>query len=336
MNKKAIVLLSGGLDSTLSIKVLLEQGIEIIALHFLTPFYCSHCSSGLCSSPFCYPRNIAQKFGIKLKVIRLGREYLKMVKNPKYGYGRNINPCIDCKILMLKKAKVLMEKISTSFIATGEVLGQRPMSQYKNAMKLIEDEAGLSGMILRPLSAKLLPPTIPEKLGIVNRERLLGLSGRSRKAQMQLASNYGITDYLTPAGGCLLTDPGFSKRLKDLFKYTNSPGLNDIELLKIGRHFRLKDTTKCIVGRNKEENERLQNLVRKGDGLLEVPDYSSPLVLIRGKIDNEIISKSCQICIRYADAPKHKKIKVVYKIDKQIGSIRETSIEDKELEALRI
>src|SRR3990172_5077850 len=212
---KALALLSGGLDSTLAAKVILEQGIELEALNFLTVFCTCTNRGATCLAS----QKAVETLGIPLKVFNISEEYLEIVKHPKHGYGSNMNPCIDCRIFIMKKTKAYMEKSGASFIVTGEVLGERPMSQRRDAMRLIEKEAGLEGVILRPLSAKLLPVTVPEKEGWVNRETLLAFQGRSRKPQMKLADHYGIHDYPSPAGGCLLTDPGFARRMKDLMFY---------------------------------------------------------------------------------------------------------------------
>jgi tRNA U34 2-thiouridine synthase MnmA/TrmU len=206
---KAIALLSGGLDSTLAAKIVLDLGIELEALNFLTVF-CTCTNKGeTCLAS----QKAVSALGIPLKVLNVSEAYLPVVKNPKHGYGSNMNPCIDCRIFMLKKAKAYMEEIGASFIVTGEVLGERPMSQRRDSMRLIEKEAGLDGLILRPLSAKLLPASIPEKEDWVDREKLLKIQGRSRKPQIHLADHYGIRDYPCPAGGCLLTDPVFPLRL---------------------------------------------------------------------------------------------------------------------------
>lgn len=200
---RAIALLSGGLDSTLATKVIVDQGIEVEAVNFLTVFCTCTTHGETCLAS----QKAVESLGIPLSVFNVSTEFLEIVKNPKHGYGSNMNPCIDCRIFMLKKAKALMEKSGASFLITGEVLGQRPMSQRRDAMRLTEKEAGLDGLILRPLSAKFLPVTIPEKEGWVNRESLLNFQGRSRKPQMELAAYFGIRDYPCPAGGCLLTDP---------------------------------------------------------------------------------------------------------------------------------
>jgi tRNA-specific 2-thiouridylase len=226
---KAIALLSGGLDSTLAAKVMMEQGIELEGLNFLTVF-CTCTNRGeTCLAS----QKAVENLGIPLKIFNVSEEYLSVMKHPKHGYGRNMNPCIDCRIFMLKKTKAYMEESGAAFIITGEVLGQRPMSQRKDAMRLIEREAGLEGFILRPLSAKVLPITVPERERWVDREKLLKIEGRSRKPQIELAEHYSIRDYPCSAGGCLLTDPGFSKRMKDLMLHNPEFSLNDVHLLKI-------------------------------------------------------------------------------------------------------
>lgn len=293
---KAIALLSGGLDSTLAVKVVLEEGIEIVALNFFSPFCLCNRKTG-CKS---IAKKITDEFGIELKVIYLGEEYIEIVKNPGHGYGKNLNPCIDCRILMLRHAKEFMQEIGASFIVTGEVLGQRPMSQYRAALKTIEKESGLEGLILRPLSAKLLPQSIPEKEGWVDRERLLEISGRSRRPQMALAKDYKISDYACPAGGCLLTDRGFANRMRDLMTHSEIT-LDDIQLLKVGRHFRLSSSCKLIVGRNKEENERLLGLARQGDLCFSPVEAKGPVGIGRGSFDNGNIEKSVSIIARYCD-----------------------------------
>jgi len=306
---KAIALLSGGLDSTLAAKIVIEQGIELEALNFLTVF-CTCTNRGeTCLAS----QKAVNALGIPLKVFNVSDEYLSVVKHPKHGYGSNMNPCIDCRIFMLKKAKAYMEETGTSFIVTGEVLGQRPMSQRRDAMRLIEKEAGLEGYILRPLSAKFLPVTIPEKEGWINRENLLGIQGRSRKPQMKLADHFGIRDYPCPAGGCLLTDPQFANRMKDLMLYTPDFSLNDVHLLKIGRHFRFSPHLKLVVGRNEEDNQKIQTFAQEGDILLKVLHHPGPLSLLRGEPNGTEIEKAASITVRYSKAKDLKSVEVLYK-----------------------
>jgi len=331
---KAIALLSGGLDSTLAAKIVMEQGIELEALNFLTVF-CTCTNRGeTCLAS----QKAVNALGIPLKVFNVSDEYLNVVKHPKHGYGSNMNPCIDCRIFMLKKAKVYMEEAGASFIVTGEVLGQRPMSQRRDAMRLIEKEAGLEGYILRPLSAKFLPVTTPEKEGWINRENLLEIQGRSRKPQMKLADHYGIRDYPCPAGGCLLTDPQFANRMKDLMLYGPNFSLNDIHLLKIGRHFRLSPNLKLVVGRNEEDNKKIQTFVQEGDILLKALQHPGPLSLLRGEPNGIEIEKAASITVRYGKAKDLKRVEVLYKKGNEDSyrSISVTSIPDERIRELMI
>jgi tRNA U34 2-thiouridine synthase MnmA/TrmU len=309
---RALVLLSGGLDSILAVKLLQKQQIEVTGLTFVSYFFDADLA-----------KKAAKNLGIKLKIIDFSDEHLAMVKKPKYGYGQAMNPCIDCHILMLKKAKevaglqglslrdspqrTVPEGQSFDLVATGEVLGERPMSQNKQALELIEKESSLKGYLLRPLSAKLLEPTIPEKKGLVDRNKLLNISGRSRKRQMALAKKWGIKEYPTPAGGCLLTDLQFGQRLKELFQQWPDCQGNDVRLLKLGRHFWVKDN-KIIVGRNHQENLAIKELTQKGDMLIEPKDFPGPTILIRGrpKILPESLIKAKELMIRYS--PKLKSI----------------------------
>lgn len=246
---KALVMLSGGLDSSLAVRILQEQGLEVEAVHFTGVFHAGEFDEYDSSAG-----RFAKRFGVKLTILNIEEDFIDILKNPRYGYGSNINPCIDCRIYTLKKAKKYMDETDASFIATGEVLGQRPMSQRKNMLELVEKRSGLEGLLLRPLSAKLLEPTIPEEKGWIDREKLFDISGRSRKPQMALAKRYGIEDYPNPAGGCLLTDPQFSERLRDLLRHNNLT-MGEMEFLKVGRHFRLSDDTKAVVGRSREDNK---------------------------------------------------------------------------------
>jgi tRNA U34 2-thiouridine synthase MnmA/TrmU len=306
---KAISLLSGGLDSTLAARVIMEQGLDLEALNFMTVFCTCTNRGATCLAS----QKAVETLGIPLKVFNVSEEYLSVVKHPKHGYGRNMNPCIDCRIFMLKKTKAYMEGSGASFIVTGEVLGQRPMSQRREAMRLIEKEAGLEGYILRPLSAKVLPATVPEKEGWVDREKLLKIQGRSRKPQIELAERYGIHDYPCPAGGCLLTDPGFAKRMKDLMLHDPNFSLNDVHLLKMGRHFRFSPGAKLIVGRQEEENQKIQTFAQGEDILLKVFSFPGPLSLLRGKLDEGDLEKAAAITAHYSKAKDLRDIEVTYK-----------------------
>ena len=305
---KAIALLSGGLDSTLAAKIVMEAGIELEALNFLTVFCnCTHRGETCLAS-----QKAVEGLGIPLKVLNVSEEYLTVVKHPKHGYGRNMNPCIDCRIFMLKKAKDYMESSGASFIVTGEVLGQRPMSQRREAMRLIEKESDLEGFILRPLSAKFLPPSIPEQKGWINREKLLNISGRSRKPQIKLAEHYGIRDYPCPAGGCLLTDPGFARRIRDVMAHDPEFSLSDVHLLKIGRHFRLSPKLKLVVGRDEEDNKKLEAFAHEEDVLFKAAHHPGPLSLLRGEAPPEEIERAAAITARYGKAKDLEHVEVRY------------------------
>ena len=294
---KALLLFSGGLDSILALKILEEQSIEVIPLYFESVFF----------GEFAGIQNLESLHIRSLRKINFNKEQLKIIKNPRYGYGKNLNPCIDCHLLMLKGAKKIMEKEGCDFVATGEVLGERPMSQNKNALELVEKKSSLQGLLLRPLSAKLLPPTEMEKSGLVERSKLFDISGRGRTRQLALAKKYKITDFPSPAGGCLLTDPAFSKRLKKLLEKKSNPALSDLELLKLGRHFWQKDIL-IAVGRNKEENKKIRKLAMKNDILTELKDFTGPLTLIRGeKIPAEAIKKAQELTGYYSTRARGRK-----------------------------
>ena len=301
MNKKAIGLLSGGLDSTLAVKIMLDMGIEVIALNFLSPFCTCTSKKAGCKSE---ALKASKQFGIKSKTIFLGEKYLEMVKNPKYGYGSNLNPCIDCRIMMFKGARQVMMDENASFIFTGEVLDQRPMSQRRDTMNIIERDSGLKGLIVRPLSAQFLKPTIPEIKGIIDRKCLLKIRGRSRKVQIALAEEKGVYDYPCASGGCLLTDFHFANRLKDLYRFQNPVSLNDTRLLKVGRHLRINDRCKIIVGRNKEDNEKLEKLIQPGDYIFRSTQYKGSLVVAKGEIENGAMEIISAITAHYSKAPK--------------------------------
>lgn len=301
---KALVLFSGGLDSSLAIRILQEQGIGVEAVHFKGAIHAGRFDEYDTSA-----MRFAGKFGIKLRMLQIGDDFVDILKNPRYGYGSNMNPCIDCRIYTLKKAKEHMTKIGASFIATGEVLGQRPMSQRKNMLRLVEKNSGLEGLLLRPLSARLLEPTTPEEKGWVDRERLYDISGRSRKPQMALAEKYGVKEYPSPAGGCLLTDPQFSARVKDLVNFGNLTA-DEIEFLKVGRHFRLSNATKAVVGRNQDENKRIFELIRGDDIVIRLKDMPGPVTILRGRPTEKEIELAGAITARYSKARQHNLAKI--------------------------
>lgn len=297
----ALVLLSGGLDSILAVKLLQKQGIKVTGLCLVSYFFNAQLA-----------KKAAKNLGIKLKIVDFSDQHLAMVKKPKHGYGKIMNPCLDCHILMLEKAKKIMAKEKFNLVATGEVLGERPFSQNKQALKIVERESGLEGYLLRPLSARLLEPTIPEKRGWVNRRKLLAIKGRCRRPQITLAKKWGLPEYPQPAGGCLLTDPQFGQRLKELLeKWPDCHG-NDIQLLKIGRHFWAGPASfgkrpganedKLVVGRNEQENKDLEKLKRPGDIVIKPRHFPGPTILIRGrpKIRAESLVKAKELMIKYS------------------------------------
>jgi tRNA U34 2-thiouridine synthase MnmA/TrmU len=284
LKKKAVALLSGGLDSTLAVKLMIDQGIDVTAIHFTSVFCnCSPKTAG-CKM---HARKVAEEFSVPIYVIHKGMDYIKMVENPPHGHGSAINACIDCRIYMLRKVKEMMPEMGASFVITGEVLGQRPMSQQRHTIRLIEKESGLQDLILRPLSAQHFAPTLPEREGIVDRDKLLNISGRGRKEQFALAKNLGVKDYPCPAGGCLLTDKVIAARLRDLFDHTSDYNHTDLVLLTLGRHYRLHPDLKIILGRNQEENERLISLAKDGQSIFEPDDFRGPTILALGRLDAE-------------------------------------------------
>ncbi len=303
MNRKAIALLSGGLDSALAARLILDQGVPVLGLRFVTPFDISPPLQGGCG-PFI--DSLAGRWGplgFSARTVRLGRDYVDMVRNPPRGRGLNMNPCVDCKIMMLGRARELMGPEGAGFVVTGEVLNQRSMSQTRDRLRQIERAAGLEGLLLRPLSARLLEPTGPELEGVVDRSLLLDISGRGRTRQYALAARYDLVDVPQPAGGCLLTDPGFSGRLRDLWGHDPEAGEGDIELLRVGRHFRPGPGCKIVVGRDEEDNRAIESLRRPGDALVFLRDFQGPMVLVRGSFGPEEIRLAASLAVRYGDAP---------------------------------
>lgn len=302
---KAIGLLSGGLDSSLAARVILEQGIDVEALKFTSPF--CNCDQG---GP-CFSASIAEELGISLTTIPKGQEFLDIIVHPRHGYGSGMNPCIDCRIFMPKKAGEYAEKTGAAFVFTGEVLGQRPMSQHRDALRIVEKESGLSGKLLRPLSAGVLPETEAEKAGIVDRKKLLSITGRSRKPQMELADFYGIKGYACPAGGCLLTDQNFASRLKDHLGFFNRLTAEDVTILKHGRHFRI-GKLKFVLGRNEKENRMLKNLSRAEYGVFEPADINGPTALHYGEQPDDTTLHLLSMLFASYCAKTDKKVNIIY------------------------
>ena len=304
---KAVALYSGGLDSTLAILVMMRQGIDVTAITFMNHFGCDISDKSSCSKdPFAASVN----FGFTVKLAHLSDKFLSIVKNPKYGHGKNLNPCVDCRILMLKEAREFMKLMKADFLITGEVLGQRPMSQRRDCFPRIDREADVKGLVVRPLCGKLLPATIPEERGLVKRELMHDFSGRTRKPQITLAEECGLTEYPAPAGGCLLTEPIYSYKLKDLLEHNRHPGYKDINFLRVGRHFRVAPDCKIIVGRNKEENAAIRALIGPDDYILTVEGFGSPTTVILGTPTDDAITFAASLCARYSDAKKLPEVKV--------------------------
>lgn len=301
MKKKAIALFSGGLDSILAVKLMQEQNIEIIGYNFRNFLSAekSRNDEGVVTSG-------AKALNIPIKVIEADQSYLDLLMNPEHGYGKNYNPCIDCKIHIFSLAKKVMEEEGASFVFTGDVLGERPMSQTKSPMALIEKQAGLKGLVVRPLCAKLLEPTLPEIEGIIDREKMLDISGRSRKPQYELVKKYNVTEFPSPAGGCLLTEKSFSIRIKELLTTNPDSSITDVRMLRYGRHFRLATGDKVIVGRHQHDNENLLKLADKDNYIImKADDIPGPIVILKRNVLPETIETASKITACYANGKEN-------------------------------
>ena len=300
---RALGLCSGGLDSMLAGLVLREQGIDVSWVTFETPFFSA-----------ANARRASRMTGIPLTVRPIFNVYMKMLKDPPAGYGKHMNPCMDCHSLMFKLAGELMQEKNFDFLFSGEVLGQRPMSQNKSSLGYVEKHSGFKGYIVRPLSAGILPLTIPEREGLVDRDRLLDISGRGRSRQIKLAEKFGIADYPAPAGGCLLTDKNFSNRIRDLFEHQDDCTEEELHLLKHGRHFRLNPDAKLIVGRTERDNENILKYHNPAaDTVLDVKDYPSPIGLVPRGAKKDSIQLAAAICIGYSKTPRLSPVDVLVK-----------------------
>ena len=287
---RGLCLLSGGLDSQLAICVLRDQGLQVEAVVFVSPFFKIEAA-----------KRASEKLKVPLHIVDFTDDILRLVNHPPHGFGGGMNPCIDCHALMIRRAGELMVSKGFDFVATGEVLNQRPMSQTRHSLGIVEKDAALNGRLVRPLCALLLEPTLPEQEGLIDRARLLGLNGRSRKPQMELAEKFGLVEYPSPAGGCLLTEKGFCRKLADI---KAKEGLGDerlIRLLLYGRHFRLPGGAKCVTGRDARDNAELKRLCRQGDVLLHTVDVPGPTVLIPSAASEEDVASAAQICAAYGD-----------------------------------
>lgn len=321
---RALALFSGGMDSFISIKLIQEQGIDVTAVYFSSPFMTSNVSS---------IKEKAKIGGFELKEIKIEGDYLQILKNPSHGYGKNANPCIDCHAYMLRKVKEVMEKEGYDFVITGEVLGQRPKSQRRNELNIVEKESGLSGKLLRPMSAKLLEETEVEKKGIVDRNKLLDINGRTRKKQIEMMKKYGLEKWTGSGGGCLLTDPGYGRKVKDLV--TNEMlSMKELEIIKHGRYFR-KAKNIIIVGRKQENNEALMKLKEKEDLMFEVAnDIPGPVTLLKGPVSEEMIQLAASLTARYSDAESDE-VEVKYGKEKLDNNISVEKIKEKDLDKIK-
>jgi tRNA-specific 2-thiouridylase len=312
-----IGLLSGGLDSALACLVTRDAGADVRCIHFFTGFCVTGHNSrvGRTDRPIAnHALQVAAEIGVPLDLVDISEDYLPMVLNPKHGYGRNMNPCIDCRVFMLMRAREHMEQTGADFVFTGEVVGQRPKSQVKTALRAIEKEAGLEGRLLRPLSAKILPPTAAERDGLIDRQKLFALSGRGRKPQMDLARRYGISTYAQPAGGCcFLTDESYSAKFRDAIEHGGNRGLtvDDVFVLGVGRHFRFSPLLKVIVGRNAAENGFLAQIA--GDRWsARAVGYNGPTALVLGEIADDEWERIASIVARYSDGKNEDSIEVEF------------------------
>ncbi len=313
---RALGLCSGGLDSMLSALVLRKQGVEVEWVTFETPFFSADKA-----------RKASQITGVPLTVQNITAPYLVMLKDPPAGYGKYMNPCMDCHTLMFRLAGKLMQENGFDFLFSGEVLGQRPMSQTRPSLRYVEKHAGLIGYILRPLSARKLPETIAEKTALVDRRQLLDFAGRSRKPQIALAKEFGIREYPAPAGGCLLTDKGFSRRLADLFQHNHDAAENEYYLLQHGRHFRLNPHNKLVVGRTETDNQNiLQHHDPQRDTVIKAKHYAGPIAVLTGGGDEKAVTLAASICAGYSRAPSLASVEVEVKTAGSSQSLKVLSL----------
>lgn len=311
MRKKAVALLSGGLDSILAIKMVKDQGIEVIGFHILLPFVRKTSEK---------PEAAADWLGVRLVRERVEDDYVDVLRRPRYGYGKGFNPCIDCRIYMLGSARRLMDREGASFLLTGDVLQQRPKSQTPKALRIQDRASGLDGLILRPLSALVLAPTIPEREGLVDRSEFLGLRGRSRRTQLEMAERFGLQSYGTPAGGCPLTCKEFGVKARALVQHVPHLTIDDLALLTIGRHF-YRDSSHIIVGRNQAENRMLQSARSVTDTVLQATAYGGPVTLIRGDVRWGVLVAAARLAAAYSRAPSDADVEVEYSTPTGAGTL---------------
>jgi len=329
---KALALMSGGLDSTLAAKIIMDQGIEVTGLTFKSAFFGTKNAE-----------KMAAQIGLPLMIVDFTEEHLEMTKNPKHGYGKNMNPCIDCHAMMLRYAGKIMEEQGYDFIITGEVLNQRPMSQNYKALEIVKEESGYEDKILRPLSALNLPPTKMELEGLVDRSKLYGFSGKTRKPQMELAEKLGIKEYPSPAGGCSLTEPNFAARLKDLYTYDKeNTSVHDIQLLRVGRHFRLSDKVKVVSSRNADEYKVLKELITDDMLVFDTAEHKGSTIVLKAskghEPTDEEIEMAAAIAARYSKGKDEETVLVKYKKpkDEQHKFIRVKPASEEEIKKLML
>lgn len=323
LDKKAVCLFSGGLDSILAVCLMREQGVIVHGIAF---------ESALLGAS--KAKNQAQALDMPLRIEDFTDTLLALVRSPRHGLGSCMNPCIDCHIAMLERAGQWMEQNGFDFLVTGEVLGERPMSQGKKNLALVARESGYEALVLRPLSAKLLPETEPEKKGWVNRELLHAIEGRSRKPQMALAARFGIRNYPQPAGGCLLTDPEFAARLRDLLAH-EGPDARLVRLLRKGRHFRFHGV-RLVVGRNEMENTAILGEAGPGDAVIQAQNAAGPVCLAVGAMSQEALELACAICARYSDVPRGTPARVSVQTGACSKILEATPASEENLDACRI
>lgn len=345
MAVKALGMISGGLDSTLAAKLMVDMGVEVEGINFSTGFCVTEHTRNFKNSNEKPIRpnealRLASELKFKMHIIDVSKDYLPVVIDPKYGYGANLNPCVDCRIFMFKRMRKLMDDLGAQFMFTGEVLGQRPLSQHREALKIIERDSGLTGLVLRPLSAGLLDPTIPEVKGWVNRTKLLSISGRTRKPQIAIAKKIGLEDFPQPAGGCCyLTDPQYAKKLQDVFDHEGKENLTHehILMLKVGRHFRVSPKIKVILGRNERENNFLK-VYEKGRHVFRVPDHPSSHMLaeVKGALSDEDKGLLGRLVVRYSDAEKGSQVRVEHEFAGSVDILSSAALDEAFIEGWRI
>lgn len=311
---RALSMLSGGLDSTLAICVLSRQGIEVDAVTFDSPFY--SVDKG---------RAAAAQLGVRLHVVNFSHDILSLLDHAPHGYGKCMNPCVDCHAAMLRRAGELMTELGHDFLSTGEVLNQRPMSQNRQSLGVVARESGYGDLVVRPLSAQLLPETLPEREGWVDRSRLLAIHGRGRREQMELAEEYGIRDYPSPAGGCRLTEPNYCRRLWDLKEHEGLTSERSLVLLRYGRHFRLADRTKLIVGRNEADNAFLEGTAELYDVILRTDGVRGPTAILPLGTSDEHVLLGARICAGYSDASPEAAVSVKVRTARGINRVKVTA-----------